>query len=80
MKVKLPDDRTCGDLCRTFPSCLPPISAEVLDRVVNDGLLGDLKADALAGIVDALEQLRDAIVRGLAKKDEDSLPYRPSKS
>jgi hypothetical protein len=76
MKVKLPDNSTCGGLCQTFPSCLPPISAEVLDRIVRDRLLGGLEAEAIGRTADALEQLRAAIVRGLAKKDADPRPHR----
>jgi len=70
-KAKLPDDTTCGSLCETFPSCLPPISSEVLSRV-RQRVVGGLELEATADTADALEQLRDAIDRGLAKKDEDS--------
>ncbi len=76
-KVELPDDTTCGSLCETFPSCLPPISPEVLSRV-RHRVVGGLEAEATADTADALEQLRDAIDRGLAKKDEDSPLHRQS--
>jgi hypothetical protein len=80
MKVKLPDNRTCGGLCQTFPSCLPPISAEVLDQIVRDRLLKGLEAEATARTADALEQLHAAITRGLAKKDADAPPNRQLES
>jgi hypothetical protein len=76
MKVKLPDNRTCGGLCRTFPSCLPPISAEALDWIVRDCLLEGLEAETKARTADALEQLHAAITSGLAKKDAESQPHR----
>jgi hypothetical protein len=71
MNVKLPDNRTCGGLCQAFPSCLPPVSPEVLDRIVKDRLLEGLEAETAASIADALEQLHAAITRGLAKKDAE---------
>ncbi len=75
-KAKLPDDTTCGSLCETFPSCLPPISPETLSRIKHRVIVGSLEAEATADTAEALEQLRDAIDRGLAKKDEDSPELR----
>lgn len=71
-KVKLPDDTTCGSLCETFPSCLPPISPETLSQIRHRIVVGGLEAEATADTAEALEQLREAIDRGLARKDESS--------
>ncbi len=68
---KLPDDRTCGSHCDDFPACLPSRPPDVLSNVKRFLIETAVDGESQVAVISVLNELRDAITKGLARKNGD---------
>jgi hypothetical protein len=67
--VKLPDPHSCGARCAEFPSCLPPLPADVVGAVAYLRAAVETQHRSTVAVGDFLELLRQALTEGMARRD-----------
>jgi hypothetical protein len=69
--AKLPDDTTCGALCKEFPACLPEPSPELLASISRFVRQGQAERENHEATASTLDQLYRAITDGLGGRKQD---------
>jgi hypothetical protein len=67
---RLPDNETCGRLCDEFPVCLPAPSIGLVAEVAKLRMDAEHAAEEYAATAESLSLIHQALVDGLARKDE----------
>jgi hypothetical protein len=67
---QLPPNVSCAALCPAFPACMPPPSVELVGDVVQLVSGAEQQHAAASAVARTLSSLHDAIVEGLARKEE----------
>jgi hypothetical protein len=71
--IKLADAHSCGARCAQFPSCLPPLPADVVEAVAELRAAVEAQHRSSVAVGDFLELLRQALTEGMARRDDEEL-------